>query len=120
MVHKDEIDDAAFAAEVMGQVATTAVPLALEARILADFERVAAVRRHSPVWRLAARWRDRLWPGAPVWQPATLLAASLAVGLIAGAMLPASGFSGMTASSTDQTLSAMDTTTSPLDAYKDL
>jgi len=120
MVYRGEIDDAAFAAEVLGRVPTTAVPPALEARVLADFDRIAAVHRHGLVWRLAARWRDRLWPGAPVWQPATLLAASLAVGLVAGALVPLTGLSGMTASSTEQTLSAMDTTSSPLDVYKDL
>ncbi len=119
MGENQQIDDAAFTAEMIGRLQTTAVPPALEARILADFDRVAAGRRHSSLWRLAAHWRDRLWPGAPVWQPAGLLAASLAIGLLAGALVPASSLSVSSSGSTEQTLSAMDTS-SPLDLYKDL
>jgi hypothetical protein len=119
MGENEQIDDAAFTARIVGRLPTTAVPPALEARILADFDRLAAGPSHGLLWRLAARWRDRLWPGAPVWQPAGLLAASLAIGLLAGALVPASSISTSSSGSTEQTLSAMDTS-SPLDLYKDL
>lgn len=117
MGENEQIDDAAFTAGVLGRLPTTAVPPALEARILADFDRIAA--GHGLVWKLAARWRDLLWPGAPVWRPAGLLAASLAIGLLAGALIPTSSLAASSSGSTEQTLAAMDTT-SPLDLYKDL
>jgi hypothetical protein len=119
MSENEQIDDAAYAAGMIGRLPSAAVPPALEARILADFDRVMAGRSHGLAWRLAARWRDLLWPGAPVWQPAGLLAASLAIGLLAGALVPASSLSVSSSGTVDQVLSAMDTT-SPLELYKDL
>lgn len=119
MGENEQNDDAAYAAEMIRHLPTTPVPAALEARILADFDRISAAAGHSLAWRLAARWRDRLWPDAPVWQPAGLLAASLVIGLLAGAFVPASSLSTTTRGTVDQTLSAMDSS-SPLDLYKDL
>lgn len=80
------ITDAEFAALVL-KVADVSrpdvVPAALPNRILADFDAAMAPR---PFWlkRLAAT----VWPGAPLWQPSLVLAASLACGLMLGTLLP--------------------------------
>ncbi len=59
----------------------SAVPRALELRILADFDRFA-VR-----WSFA-KALDRIWPGAPAWQPACAFALSLMIGLGIAAFAP--------------------------------
>jgi len=101
---KERMDDRAFADAVLGEVPSVAVPPALEARILGDFDAVAAKRRRHGVLR---RWRDTIWPGAPLWKPASVLALSLLIGLSAGTLLPtASQASGASA----QTLALLDTT----------
>lgn len=79
-------DDAEFAQEILKSLPTTAVPAALEARILADFDRVAAHRARRAGW--FGRIGEKLWPGAPAWQPASVLALSLAIGLVAGGFVP--------------------------------
>ncbi len=56
----------------------------LQARILADFDAVTLRRARPWAWRLS----DLIWPGAPVWQPASLLALSLVLGLTVGILLP--------------------------------
>lgn len=117
---RDEVQqDAAFAQRTVSALPSVPVPAELEARILADFDAVAARRRASP-WNLPARlvrgWRDLVWPGAPVWKPATALALSLAIGLLAGAVVPSSAFVQQ-----DQTqVSSVDTTTSTLEISGDL
>jgi hypothetical protein len=40
--------------------------------------------------RPARRLRDAVWPGAPAWQPASVFALSLLIGLAAGTLVPAS------------------------------
>ncbi|GAA0586052.1 hypothetical protein [Rhizomicrobium electricum] len=80
---ENDRNDAQFARDIFRALPTTAVPAGLEARILADFDRLA-VRR--PGW--LGRFGERLWPGAPAWQPASILALSLAVGLMAGVFVP--------------------------------
>jgi hypothetical protein len=79
----EDRNDAQFTQEIFRALPTTAVPAGLEARILADFDRVA-VRRSG--W--LARLGERLWPGAPAWQPASALALSLVIGLVAGGFMP--------------------------------
>lgn len=116
------MDDKEFADQLLKSLATTPVPAGLESRILADFDRLAAEGRFSggPAARLkhfAQRWADRLWPGAPVWQPASVLALSLAVGLMAGAFVPSLSSSRSTTTS-ESTLLA--DTSSVMDYYKDL
>ncbi len=113
----DNRKDTEFAADLIGRLPTAAVSAALQARILADFDRVVAERAPGALGRLLGRWRDAVWPGAPVWQPASLLALSLAIGLMAGTLVPSSTFSTSTAS--DQTLTAVETAPA-LDLYKDL
>ncbi len=110
--------DAAFVSELLRRLPTTSVPAALESRILADFDAVAAKRKPGALVGLAQRWRDRVWPGAPIWQPISLLAVSLAIGLMAGTLVPASTLASST-TTTDQTLTAVDSTTA-MDLYKDL
>jgi hypothetical protein len=117
MSGKEHENDAVLADELLRRLPTTAVPAGLEARILADFDRIAARCAPGALMRLALRWRDRVWPGAPVWQPASLLALSLAVGLIAGALVPAAGVS---ASTTSDQVFASDDAAPAMDLDKDL
>jgi hypothetical protein len=120
MEESERNDDAAFVNEMMAKLPATAVPPSLEARILADFDRVAEANRPGAVTRWARRWRDSVWPGAPVWQPASLLALSLAIGLMAGALVPTSTLAtAVNSGSSEQALTATDTA-STLDLYKDL
>lgn len=63
------------------------VPAALEMRVLGDFDRVAA-RRSAGLAGLLDRLRDAVWPGAPVWRPAAILAAALVIGVTAGVVVP--------------------------------
>lgn len=114
----DNRNDAEFTADLIRRLPTTPVPPTLEARILADFDAAAARREPGALVRLARHWRDRVWPGAPVWQPASLLALSLAIGLMAGTLVPLSTISPASSSGTDQTVAADDSTA--LDLYKDL
>jgi len=109
----DELDNAGFADRLLKALPTTAVSPALEARILADFDRVA--HGHGGMARFAARWADRLWPGAPLWQPVAALALSLVIGLAAGTFVPTSTSS----TTTDQSFAVADTS-SVMDLYKDL
>jgi hypothetical protein len=58
---------------------------ALENRLLDDFDRVT--RRWS--WaRLARAAAERVWPGAPLWQPACAFALAFGVGLGVAAFAP--------------------------------
>jgi hypothetical protein len=82
-------DEAAFTDGVLKAMPSVAVPPGLEARILADFDTVAAKRAPGAVSRFMQRLRDAVWPGAPLWKPASILALSLLIGLTAGAFVPA-------------------------------
>jgi hypothetical protein len=98
MNENERSDDVEFAHEILKSLPTVAVSAALQARILADFDRVAA--RHQSWF---GRIGDRLWPGAPAWQPASVLALSLVVGLMAGVFVPSPAAS---ISSSDQVVTA--------------
>lgn len=113
MAENEPMDDVRFAEEILKGLPTTAVPAALSARILADFDRVMAPSR---IRLVVGRIGERLWPGAPIWQPASILALSLAIGLMVGAFLPAPVTPLMKA---DQTIAALDTA-SEVDLDKDL
>lgn len=117
MVDKLRMDDAAFANAILKSLPVTAVPDRLQARLLADFDRVVVRRKSGLARRLAQRWGELLWPGAPVWQPVSALALSLVIGLTAGALVPA--FAASSASS-DQVVAALDTTATVADLDKDL
>jgi hypothetical protein len=97
---EDLKQDARFTDQALAGLPATAVPSALEARILADFDRVAARRAPGALSRIVDRWRDAVWPSAPVWKPATVLAASLVLGVMAGALVPAFDFASNTSTST--------------------
>ena len=111
----DEKDDAAYAAKLLKALPTTAASSSLEARILGDFDRLALGLEHSGVQHLVARWAERLWPGAPLWQPLSALALSLLIGLAAGTLVPAS----TQTTNTEQSYAVADTS-SVMDLYKDL
>jgi hypothetical protein len=83
---ENDKNDTAFAHELLKGLPTVPVPAALEARILADFDRLALAPRKGVLARLG----DRLWPGVPAWKPASVLALSLAMGLMAGVFVPSS------------------------------
>jgi hypothetical protein len=97
-MERDDVADAAVTQRALSALPTVPVPPALAARILADFDAVqgARAKRAAPL----ARWREALWPGAPLWKPATVLALSLIVGLTVGAFLPAGD---STSDTSDQT-----------------
>lgn len=117
MAREDLEQDAAFAQRAVSSLPSVPVPGGLEARILADFDAVTARRRRSLApGRLVRRWRDTMWPGAPMWKPAAVLALSLAVGLAAGAMVPSSAF----VQQDQAQVSSLDTTTSTLEISGDL
>ena len=84
--------DAAFAARTLAALPAIAPAPALEAHILADFDAVTARQARAP-WAVVTRTMrglgDAIWPGVPVWQPASILALSLLAGLAAGALVPA-------------------------------
>ncbi|MDE2111605.1 MAG: hypothetical protein KGJ79_10725 [Alphaproteobacteria bacterium] len=83
--------DAEFAARLLSSLPGAAVSPALEARILADFDRVAANKRRGAwIAGLTRGLRDAVWPGAPAWQPAAVFALSLIAGLAAGVFVPSS------------------------------
>jgi len=97
--------DAAFATRALAALPVAKPSAVLENRILADFDAVAAKRKRAP-WQVATRWvrrfGDAVWPGAPAWQPVTILALSLLLGLAAGTQVPASAVT--TSETSNQTL----------------
>jgi hypothetical protein len=120
MAEKDPIDrtsasaegqgDALFAARVLAGLPSDPVPGTLEARVLADFDAVAAKRRASLralALRPARRLRDAVWPDAPAWQPASVFALSLLIGLAAGTLVPSSALTSV--SSVQDETAAVDT-----------
>jgi len=109
----DDRDDGAFASMCLKALPTTPASPALEARLMADFDRLALAQggRLSS----ALHWAERMWPGVPLWQPLSALALSLLIGLAAGTLVPATNQS----PSTDQSFAVADTS-SVMDLYKDL
>jgi hypothetical protein len=89
--------DAAFAARLLADLPSVPASGALQACILADFDAVAA-KRNASLWAVALRpvrkLRDAVWPSAPAWQPASIFALSLVLGLAAGALVPSSALTG--------------------------
>ncbi len=89
MGENERMDDAGFTHEILKALPAVTIPAALEARILGDFDRLGM--RPGKLAGMLARIGERLWPGVPVWQPASVLAVSLVMGLTAGAFLPSPG-----------------------------
>jgi hypothetical protein len=94
--------DAAFASRALAVFADEKAGAGLEARILADFDRLVVPRplRAAKAMRVLHGLSEAVWPGAPVWQPASVLALSLIVGLAAGLLLPSSVLGGGTSDTT--------------------
>lgn len=83
--------DAAWLDALIERQPTVSIAAELETRILASFDDVTARREAgigAAIARLGGRFRDAIWPGAPAWQPASVLALSLVVGVLAGNYLP--------------------------------
>lgn len=111
------VDDKGFADRLANDLPDVAPSAALQARILADFDRLP--RRMT--WRaLAEGLANTLWPGAPLWQPAAALGLSLAVGLMAGAFVPAMTTSAVTASTASDPVVMASDTPLVMDLYRDL
>ena len=79
--------DALWLARMFQELPPVPVTPALQARVLASFDTVAE-RRRTGVRGFLRRLGETVWPGAPAWQPAAVLAASLAIGIAAGTFLP--------------------------------
>ena len=95
--------------EALGALGPVSAPATLAVRLLDDFD-TAMERRRSQIWprirAVAEALGYAMWPGAPLWQPLSALGLALALGLLAGAVLP-----------TDQPIRETDPTvaSSPLD-----
>jgi len=79
--------DALWLARMFQELPPVPVAPALQARVLASFDAVAE-RRRAGFRGFLRRLGETVWPGAPMWQPAAVLAASLAIGITAGTFLP--------------------------------
>jgi|WetSurMetagenome_2_1015567.scaffolds.fasta_scaffold323395_2 hypothetical protein len=100
---KDRMDDREFVETALRALPSVAVPVALETRLLAGFDALAAKRAARAGW--LRRWRDIMWPGAPLWKPASVLALSLLIGLSAGTLMPTAN---QVSAPSEQTLAALD------------
>ena len=102
MTDRPKIDDAEFAVLMLAQWPDEAVPPGLPSRVMADFDRIGAARRR----KLGPAIHDllcALWPGMGLWQPGVVLAASLACGLVVGALTAPSPLAGHVATAVSQT-----------------
>ena len=81
----ESADDAARLNRLLDAAPTVAVPPALERRILADFDRLAARPSFA---KIARRIADAVWPDAPLWHPAAAFGAALFIGLGVAAFAP--------------------------------
>jgi len=98
MTGQTDMDDArldALLTRAASRDVDTGVPAGLSARVLADFDAVGS--RLGVLARLRAvlaRAGDVVWPGAPAWQPAGVLALALLAGVFVGEILPADNANG--------------------------
>ena len=79
--------DALWLTRTLQELPPVPVTPALQARVLASFDAVTE-RRRTGVRGFLRRLGETVWPGAPAWQPAAVLAASLAIGIAAGTLVP--------------------------------
>lgn len=87
-----ELSDRDFTDRAIKQLARPSAPTGLESGLLAAYDdwNAGHGKRRWLGWRAAARFVvDIIWPGAPVWAPASALAAALLVGAGLGILLPA-------------------------------
>jgi hypothetical protein len=83
----NDASNAVWLSSVLQELPSVPVTAALQARLLASFDSVSD-KRHSGLGGMLQRLGQAIWPGAPAWQPAAVLAASLAIGIAAGNLLP--------------------------------
>lgn len=112
-------DDRVFTDRMVTRLPSVAVPAGLEAKILADFDRIAA-RRRSGLAAVVGRIGALLWPGVPVWQPASVLGLSLALGLLMGVLLPSAGLTAVAPRANTDSLLASTEMLPTLDVNTDL
>jgi hypothetical protein len=75
----------------LDRLPTDEVPAGFGTRILSAYDGTIARRAGGPFGRIAraiGAIRDAIWPGAPLWQPASAFAVSLAAGVVLGLLVP--------------------------------
>jgi len=82
-----DASDGLWLSAVLQELPSVPATPALQARVLASFDAVSGKRRSGP-GGLLRHLGATIWPGAPAWQPAAVLGASLAIGIGAGLLLP--------------------------------
>ena len=82
----DELDDATLD-RLLDRIGRPVAAPALERRILADFDRIPS---RWTVAKLLHEIADTVWPGGPVWQPATAFALALLAGIGIATFAPTS------------------------------
>ncbi|MEO7054956.1 MAG: hypothetical protein ABI191_08265 [Rhizomicrobium sp.] len=88
----DKRSDRDFADNAFGHLPRTASSPAFEAALLAAYDAWSAERAKGfwAAWNAGLRrFFEAVWPGAPLWAPASALVAALLVGAGLGATLPA-------------------------------
>ena len=88
---KSALADAFELDRALDRLPTEEIPAALHARILAAYDEAVTRRasgRFASIPAALGRFRDAIWPGAPLWQPASAFALSLAIGLVLGLFVP--------------------------------
>ena len=86
-----DISDQAFTDRALKRLPPTAPAPGLEAALLAAYDAWNAGRPNGrwAAWKAGMhRFSEIVWPGAPVWAPASALAVALLVGAGLGAALP--------------------------------
>ena len=87
----DDISDHAFADHAIQRLTLVEPSSGFEAALLAGYDAWNAERAKGPwaAWKAGLRrFCETIWPGAPVWAPASALAAALLIGAGVGAILP--------------------------------
>jgi hypothetical protein len=88
---RTQLADEAALDEALDSVSAVAIPNRLREQLLAGFERFTEENRarvSQRIRRLVASMHELVWPGAPWWQPASVLSLSILVGLSAGLAIP--------------------------------
>ena len=89
-------ETAEFVKRALARLPEPAVPAGLNAGIMAAYDARPARRG---LW---AGLCEIVWPGAPLWAPASAFGAALLLGVILGAVLPVMGNGGMMRFSLDR------------------
>ena len=87
-----DISDKVFAQQVIARLPPAAPSPGFEAALLAAYDAWNDARANGAgaAWKAGLRrFSEIVWPGAPLWAPASVLAAALLMGASLGALLPA-------------------------------